>query len=288
MTRSPLIEVRELAGLPPGSVTLLDVRWQLGGPAMYDDYLRGHLPGAVYVDLATDLADPPGDRGRHPLPEPGRFEETMRRSGVRNGKPVVVYDGGSSMSAARAWWLLRYHGHRDVRVLDGGFDAWVEAGGTVERGESDRSARGDFVSDPGQMPVVEADQVLDVARTGVLIDARSGERYRGESEPIDPVAGHIPGAVNLPSTENLTADGRFRTAEELRAEYQAAGSHAGVVGAYCGSGVTAAQTVLVLDLLGVPAALYPGSWSEWVTDPARPVATATASDPNYESKPETS
>lgn len=273
MTPGPLIEVPELVALPPGSVTLLDVRWQLGGPPGYDDYLRGHLPGAVYVDLATDLADPPGDGGRHPLPEPGRFEEAMRRSGVRNEAPVVVYDGRTSMAAARAWWLLRYHGHRDVRVLDGGYDAWVEAGGSIEGGDADRPAPGDFIAEPGNMPVLEADQVLDVASTGVLLDARSAERYRGEIEPVDPVAGHIPGAVNLPATRNLQADGTFRQPGELRAEYATPGSDSGVVGAYCGSGVTAAVTVLALDVLGVPAALYPGSWSGWVTDRGRPVAT---------------
>jgi thiosulfate/3-mercaptopyruvate sulfurtransferase len=182
---------------------------------------------------------------------------------------VVVYDDWAGQAAARGWWLLRHHGHPDVRVLDGGWTAWREAGGEVESGEV-APAEGDFRPGPGAMPVVEADRVLDVP---VLVDARAPERYRGETEPIDPVAGRIPGAVNVPTTTNLAADGRFRDPGQLRALYEAAGVplDGTEVAVYCGSGVTAVHDLLALELAGVRATLYPGSWSGWITDPARPV-----------------
>jgi thiosulfate/3-mercaptopyruvate sulfurtransferase len=255
------------------SVTVLDVRYRMGEPQGYDDFLAGHVPGAAYVDLETALADPPGERGRHPLPEEARFEGDMRRAGVRMDRPVVVYDDWGGRAAARAWWLLRFHGHPQVHVLDGGWPAWVAAGGDAESGTVTPEP-GDFaVSAEKGSPVVDADSVLDV---GVLVDARADERYRGEVEPIDPVAGHIPGAVNVPTEQNLDGDGRFRSAEELRATYAAVGASAGAaqVAAYCGSGVTAAHDVLAMEVAGIRAALYPGSWSEWITDPERPVATS--------------
>ncbi len=261
-----------------GSVTLLDVRWRLGGPPGHEEFLLGHIPGAAYVALETDLADPPGHHGRHPLPDQDRFTRAMRRSGVSNGRPVVVYDAVAGTSAARCWWLLRYYGHPDVRVLDGGWTTWVDAGGAVEAGEP-AVASGDFTASPGHMPVVDADEALRIARDGVLVDARAPERFRGESEPIDPVAGHIPGAVNVPTSSNLVGSshrraGEFKAVEDLRADYRDAGVDLGrPVGVYCGSGVTATHDVLALELLGVGAALYPGSWSEWVNDPGRPVAT---------------
>jgi thiosulfate/3-mercaptopyruvate sulfurtransferase len=273
---SPLISPGRLRQRLP-EVTVLDVRWQLGGPPGHADYLRGHVPGAVYVDLESDLADPPGDRGRHPLPDPGRFARAMRRCGVRGDRTVVVYDAVQGTSAARCWWLLRYHGHRDVLVLDGGYDWWVREGGPVEQGDVAAPA-GDFRASPGQLPVLDAAGAARVAREGVLVDARAGERFRGEVEPVDPVAGHIPGAVSVPAARNLVGpgarEGTVRQREELAGEYQAAGVRPGTeVGVYCGSGVTAAHDVLALHLLGTEAALYPGSWSEWVTDPGRPVAT---------------
>ncbi|MDX6325459.1 MAG: thiosulfate/3-mercaptopyruvate sulfurtransferase [Nocardioidaceae bacterium] len=268
--------------------SLLDVRWQLGrsdGRAAYD---AGHLPGAAYVDLEADLADPAGSRGRHPLPDPARFGEAMRRCGVRRARPVVVYDDVGGSSAARAWWLLRFHGHPDVRVLDGGWSWWQRLGGPVDHGAV-QPAYGDFEPDPGRLPVLDADAAGRMGSVGVLIDARAPERFRGEVEPIDPVAGHIRGAVNVPAAQNLVAHGpragRFKSVEALRATYAAALDRArdrdaghdsggtGGVGVYCGSGVTAAHDALALDLLGVEAAVYAGSWSEWVTDPRRPVAT---------------
>ncbi|WP_227463518.1 sulfurtransferase [Nocardioides lijunqiniae] len=271
-TPSPLIstsELRDLLAEDHAGPTLLDVRYRMGGPSGPDVYAAGHLPDAVYVDLDADLASPPGAGGRHPLPDPAAFEQAMRRVGVSSGRPVVVYDDWSAHAAGRAWWLLRLHGHPDVRVLDGGLSAWVADGGPVVRG-SVAPEPGDFTraESPG-MPVVDADRVLDVE---VLVDARAAERYRGEVEPVDPVAGHVPGAVNVPTSCNLADDGRFRSAEELRAVYAAVGAVPGAdVAVYCGSGVTATHDVIAMELAGVTAALYPGSWSGWVADPSRPV-----------------
>ncbi|MCW2792745.1 MAG: Thiosulfate sulfurtransferase [Nocardioides sp.] len=267
----PLISVDELRAAL-ADVTVLDVRYRMGGPPGAGEFAAGHVPGAAYVDLDADLAAPPGPGGRHPLPATGDFERAMRRVGVSGSRPVVVYDDWSAHAAGRAWWLLRYHGHPDVRVLDGGWAAWRRAGGPVETGETDPEA-GDFVAAPGGMPVVDADGVPDVA---VLVDARAGERYRGEVEPVDPVAGHVPGAVNVPTAANLTEDGLFRSPHELRELYAEVGAtrergEAGDVAAYCGSGVTAVHDIIAMELAGVRAALYPGSWSGWITDPSRPV-----------------
>jgi thiosulfate/3-mercaptopyruvate sulfurtransferase len=276
----PLIDVpsaaRELSGTDPP--VLLDVRWRLGGPPGIGRYRAGHLPGAVFVDLDTDPAGPPGTGGRHPLPDPGTFQAAMRRAGVRAGHLAVVYDDGDSTIAARAWWTLRYFGHDLVQVLDGGYRAWVAAGLPVTTGEPPAGA-GDFTAVPGHLPVLDAAGAAEVARSGVLLDARAGERYRGETEPVDPVAGHIPGAVSAPTAANVSADGRFLPPPELRERFTSLGVPAGTdvaireVGAYCGSGVTAAHEVLALALAGIPAALYVGSWSGWVADTSRPVAT---------------
>jgi thiosulfate/3-mercaptopyruvate sulfurtransferase len=257
----------------PGPV-VLDVRWQLGGPPGLDSYRRGHVPTAVFTDLDRDLAGPPGPGGRHPLPEPAAFQAAMRAAGVGQDRAVVVYDDGDATIAARGWWTLRYYGHENVRVLDGGYRAWVGAGHAVTQDDPD-PAPGDFTARPGHMPVLDAAGAQATARTGRLLDARSAERYRGETEPIDPVAGHIPGAVSAPTIGNVNADGTFAGAAELAARFAALGVTAGgpAVGAYCGSGVTAAHEVLALALAGVPAALYVGSWSNWVADPDRPVAT---------------
>jgi thiosulfate/3-mercaptopyruvate sulfurtransferase len=260
-----------VTAIPPGA-TVLDVRWELGGPPGWPQYLQGHIPGAAFVDLESALAGPPGDGGRHPLPAEDAFGSAMRAAGVRADRSVVVYDGGASMAAARAWWLLRYFGHRDVSVLDGGFSGWLAAGHAIERGAA-AAEPGDFVPRPGGMPLLDADGAAAVARAGVLLDARAPARFRGEQEPIDPVAGHIPGAVNLPGTELLRLEGGLLGAEGLRARFEAAGVRDGVlVGAYCGSGVTAALEVLALSVAGFDAALYVGSWSDWIRDPSRPVA----------------
>ena len=257
----------------PGPV-VLDVRWQLGGPPGIDTYRRGHVPTAVFTDLDRDLAGPPGPGGRHPLPEPAAFQAAMRAAGVRRGRAVVVYDDGDSTIAARGWWTLRYYGHQDVRVLDGGYRAWVSAGLAVTQAEPG-PAPGDFTARPGHMPALDAAGAQATAQAGRLLDARSAERYRGETEPVDPVAGHIPGAVSAPTIGNVTADGTFAGPAELAARFAALGvtRDGPAVGAYCGSGVTAAHEVLALALAGVPAALYVGSWSNWVADPDRPIAT---------------
>ncbi|SBT53568.1 sulfurtransferase [Micromonospora auratinigra] len=255
--------------------TLLDVRWRLTGPPGRDDYAAGHLPGAVFVDLDTELCGRPGPAGRHPLPDPAALQAALRTAGVRAGHPVVVYDGGDGMSAARAWWTLRWAGHRAVRVLHGGFPAWVAAGLPVGT-DVPTPPSGDVTVAPGALPVLDAGEAarLAAADPGVLLDVRAAPRYRGEAEPVDPVAGHVPGAVSLPAPEYVT-DGRFPGAEALRERFAAAGVTGDApVGAYCGSGVTAAQAVLALHLAGrTDAALYVGSWSNWVADPDRPVAT---------------
>jgi thiosulfate/3-mercaptopyruvate sulfurtransferase len=264
-----------LMGEIPPAATVLDVRWSLGGPPGRDLYLEGHIPGAVYVDLDTELAAPAGAGGRHPLPSAEVFGEAMRAAGVSGSRPVVVYDAGNSVAAARAWWLLRYFGHPDVSVFDGGFGGWLAAGLAIER-DVPRVEPGDFVPHAGGMPLLDAGAAAAVARDGVLLDARAPERFRGDSEPIDPVAGHIPGAVNLPGDDLVDASGRFLDADTLRERFGGAGAHAGVaVGAYCGSGVAAAHEVLALEVAGIPAALYVGSWSEWISDPGRPVATGS-------------
>jgi len=275
-----LIDVHELDATvrsgSPQRLVLLDVRWRLGGPPPAEMYASGHLPGAVAVDLDRDLAAPVGDgaRGRHPLPEPEALQEALRRWGINEDSRVVAYDETDGTSAARAWWLLRWAGLEDVRVLDGGIAAWTAAGLPLTTDlPSPRS--GNVVVRPGAMPVLDAEGAAAlIAGGGVLLDGRAEARYRGEVEPVDPVAGHIPGARSAPTGDNVDASGRFLGAKQLRKRFAGFGVEPGrAVGAYCGSGVTAAQEVLALHLAGVPAALYAGSWSEWVADPSRPVET---------------
>ncbi len=251
---------------------MLDVRWELATGADHRAYLQAHIPGAVFADLDLQFADPPGERGRHPLPRAERFAAEMRSLGVSAGRDVVVYDAATSMAAARAWWVLCYFGHPDVKVLDGGLAAWLADGRPVTA-DVPTVAPGDFVSRPGGMPRLDADQLARVVADGVLIDARAPERFRGDSEPLDPVAGHIPGAVNRPASHSMGPEGRFLKSGKLRAAFELLGVDQAVpVGVYCGSGVTAAHEVLALELAGFRASLYPGSWSEWITDPARAVA----------------
>jgi thiosulfate/3-mercaptopyruvate sulfurtransferase len=274
----------------PQPPVLLDVRWRLAGPPGIDGYRTGHLPGAQFVDLDRDLAAPPGPGGRHPLPVAGDFQAAMRRAGVSAGRPVVLYDDGDSTAAARGWWLLRYFGHGQARVLDGGYQAWLAAGQPIDQ-ETAAAEPGDFTARPGHLPLLDAAGAGKLARGGVLLDARAAERYRGEVEKVDPVAGHIPGAVSAPTAANVHADGHFLDPAALRARFVELGVRAGagrdmaepgggvagggpvVAGVYCGSGVTAAHEVLAMRIAGLPAALYVGSWSDWITDPAGPVAT---------------
>jgi thiosulfate/3-mercaptopyruvate sulfurtransferase len=254
---------------------LLDVRWALGDDRGHERYLEAHLPGAVFVDLEAELADPPSpDGGRHPLPSLQRLQDTARRWGIRTGDPVVVYDDTGGAAAARAWWLLRWAGLDDVRLLDGGLPAWRRAGGAVEAGEV-RPEPGDVVLTGGGMPTLDlAEAAALPAAGGLLLDARAGERYRGEVEPIDPRAGHVPGAVSAPTTQNLADDGTFLPAAALRERFAGRGAEPGrTVAVFCGSGVTAAHEIAALAEAGIDAALWPGSWSQWSADPARPAAT---------------
>ena len=285
----PLIDADQLAAdLACGTAPILiDIRWKLGEPSEYGHgvYLRGHIPGARYVSLDQDLAEHPeapvGPRGRHPLPDPERFAAAMRAAGVRADLPVVVYDDGDSTQAARAWWLLRHHGHPGVRVLDGGFAAWRAAGRTVEEGEPQtQAAEGDFrASGDGLFTVLDHDGAAAVAAHGTLLDARAGARYRGETEPIDPAAGHVPGAVSAPTAENVAADGRFLAPGELAERFAKLGvmpEHEAEVAVYCGSGVTATHEILAMAVAVIDpetVALYEGSWSGWASDSSRPVAT---------------
>jgi thiosulfate/3-mercaptopyruvate sulfurtransferase len=260
-----------MAELP--DVIVIDVSYTLGGPPGIENYTAGHIPGAYYVDLDAELAGPPGPGGRHPLPSASVVEAALRRCGVSETSRVVVYDQATSLSAARAWWIFRYFGLPDVLVLDGGLAAWRSVGGDVVT-DVPADAAGTFTAVPGHLPVLDADGAAAVAELGVLIDVRTAERYAGENEPIDPVAGHIPGAVNTPAAGLFEPDGRFRPAAELRDLFAAAGADpATEVGTYCGSGVTAAQAALALAEAGVDAVVYVGSWSDWITDPARPIAT---------------
>ncbi|GAA3682473.1 sulfurtransferase [Arthrobacter ginkgonis] len=279
---SPLIAAGALADrLAVGEPTvLLDVRWALGDPHGRDKYLAGHLPGAVYADLDTELAaSATPEAGRHPLPEPEAFARAVRRWGVREGEAVVAYDAGGGLAAARAWWLLRHAG-LEAYMLDGGLTAWTEAGLPVEAGDVE-PAEGTADAGWGHLPVAE---IGDVATwPGTLLDARAAERYRGETEPVDPRAGHIPGARSAPTTENLDASGCFLPADALRGRFAALGIGSAAeqegapggmpVAVYCGSGVTAAHQIAALAAAGIDAALYPGSWSQWSADPARPAAT---------------
>ncbi|MGV0812705.1 sulfurtransferase [Mycolicibacterium boenickei] len=257
-------------------VTLLDVRWTLAEPDGEQAYLAGHLPGAVYVSLDDELTDHRiTGRGRHPLPSGPDLQAAARRWGVRRGVPTVVYDDWNRAGSARAWWVLTAAGIDDVRILDGGLAAWSAAGEALQSGPvtpqpGDVEVRHDDLY-RGARRTLTAEQAL--AGVGVLLDARAPERFRGDVEPVDPVAGHIPGAVNLPSTQLLSADGTLVADARLRALLADRGVTGGAdVGAYCGSGVTAALTVAGLAAAGVDAALFPGSWSEWASDPARPVA----------------
>lgn len=264
-------------------VVLLDVRWKLGDPYGREQYLDAHLPGAVYVDLETELAAVPSpEHGRHPLPRVADLQVAVRRWGLRTGDLCVAYDDAGGTSAARAWWLLRWAGVDDVRLLDGGLAAWRAAGGPVERGEV-TAEPGDIELVPRRLPVIDIDDVAEFTADGILLDARAAERYRGEIEPVDPRAGHIPGAVSAPTTDNLDDGGRFRTASELRERFAELGVDGRrPVGVYCGSGVTAAHEVAALAVVGIEASLYPGSWSQWSADPDRPAATVVRTDPEQD------
>lgn len=274
----PLMAVPALAArFDAGQRTvLLDVRWALGDPHGREHYLEAHLPSAVFVDLATELAAPAAAaRGRHPLPPASEFQAAARRWGINNGDVVVAYDNSGNMAAARAWWMLRNAGFPTVYLLDGGLAAWQDAGLPLESGSVD-AVPGDVSLAGAGMPAIDKATAAGWAQTGILLDARAGERYRGEFEPIDPRAGHIPGALSAPTTENVDHAGRFLPASELRRRFEDLGIHDDMpVAVYCGSGVTAAHQVAALEIAGFKASLYPGSFSEWSNHPELPVATGS-------------
>jgi thiosulfate/3-mercaptopyruvate sulfurtransferase len=272
-----LISAAELADLIQAGepATLLDVRWRLDEPDGRPAYLQGHLPGAVYVSLEEELSDHTiTGCGRHPLPSGRSLEAAARRWGIQQDGLVVTYDDWNRAGSARAWWMLTAAGLANVRILDGGLAAWRSAGGSLETGPA--------VPQPGNVTVLHDDlysgslPTLTAAQSGAgsvtLLDARAPERFRGDVEPVDAVAGHIPGAKNVPSGAVLTGDGTFLDRGALNQLLSDRGiDHRGPVGAYCGSGVTAAITVAALATVGCEAALFPGSWSEWSSDPTRPV-----------------
>ena len=277
--RKSLIQAGELAALleSKSDTVLLDVRWALGDAHGREHYEAGHLPGALFVDLETELSAPPSPAaGRHPLPDAHDFAASARAWGINEESTVVLYDGTGGLAAARGWWLLRHAGAADVRVLDGGVQGWEAAGHRLETG-TNTAAPGNARLGWGHMPVIGVDAAAAFPARGILLDSRAAERYRGEVEPIDPRAGHIPGARNRPTTENLDADGHLLAPGELAAALAELGVQTGAgaqaVAAYCGSGVTAAHQVLALETIGVHAALFPGSWSQYSSDAARPAAT---------------
>jgi thiosulfate/3-mercaptopyruvate sulfurtransferase len=252
--------LRERLGDP--GLRVVDCRYKLGEPGAGEQLWRaGHIPGAAFLDLDRDLAAEPGERGRHPLPEPAAFEAAARRAGIGPNTLVVAYDEAAEGGAARLWWLLRHFGHERVAVLDGGLRGWRDAGGPLRAGVEDVEP-GAFAARPREG---DTRQSAELAAPGTLpLDARAPERYRGEVEPIDAVAGHIPGAANLPFAE-LAPEGRFLPPDELRARFEGVGAAPGrELVAYCGSGVTACVLVLAAEIAGLePVRLYPGSWSEW-------------------------
>lgn len=271
---SPLVRVDELvAELSAGApVRLLDVRWRLNQPEGRPDYLAAHLPGAVYVDLERELARPGRpEEGRHPLPERADLEASARRWGLRTGDRVVAYDDNDGVAAARAWWMLRRHGV-DVRVLDGGFRAWIAAGLRVER--SDRAVRpGDVALAASDAGTASIDDAARAPRAGVLVDVRAPQHYRGQVPGVDPVAGHVPGAVNIPTVSHIGPDGLLRSAAEIRATLAGHGIAPGVdVVVYCSSGIPSMHSALAFAVAGIEPRVFVGSWSQWARSPGRPVA----------------
>jgi thiosulfate/3-mercaptopyruvate sulfurtransferase len=268
LTFGPLVDagwLREHLGDP--DLRVIDFRWYLLGRKGPDEYARGHIPGALFVDLEEVTGKEGG--GRHPLPTAEQFERTMRNAGVSGSTRVVVYDDAGASVAARLWFLLGYFGHRNQAVLDGGIGAW---GGPLDTTPTAVARPGDFVAEkPDTSRVLSHEEVSRVSGVPV-IDARAGERYRGEKEPVDPKAGHIPGALSAPFTENVTGEGRFKSPDELRRRYEDLGADRGAV-FYCGSGVNASQHLLAMAIAGLPGArLYAGSWSDW-SNRDLPVAT---------------
>ena len=257
-------------GRPP---ILLDIRFRHGQHDRRFAYLDGHIPGAIYVDLQHDLAgEPGGTRGNRPLPTLEALQRGARAWGLRQDSEVVVYDDDHGLQAGRAWWTLRWGGVQSVRLLDGGLDAWVRAGLPLST-EIPTPVPGDIVLGGGGLPLISADEAVAMVSSSALLDSRGTVNYRGRvTPPGEPGSGHIPGAINLPTPENLDDLGMLRDADALRQRFNAVGVDGSkLVGVYCGGGVSAAHQIAVLATLGIAGALYPGSWSAWSADPARPV-----------------
>jgi thiosulfate/3-mercaptopyruvate sulfurtransferase len=284
-TPGPLLDVAELERLLRGDEcahpVVLDLRWQLNKPSKLPDYQRAHIPGAVFVELEAVFSGPRragGSGGRHPMPDADDVQRAMRAAGVDDDSAVVCYDQGDQLAAARAWWVLRYLGAPGVRVLDGGFGAWSAAGLPVVAGDERAHRRGSFTARPGSRRLISADDVPALAARSRLLDARTAKRYAGQGETVDRVAGHIPGARSSPAAAGLDRSGRMRPPYDLLAQFAEQGITPGDdVGVYCGSGVSACTVALALAVAGVTddAAVYVGSWSDWISDPNRPVATGS-------------
>lgn len=257
-------------------IVLLDIRFSPNGPDLRPEYEAGHIPGAVFVDLGTQLSRPgEGTEGRRPLPHPEAIEETIRALGIDEHTRVVVYDNNNGLSAGRGWWVLTWAGVPNVRLLDGGYAAWLRAGGAVSTTEPEPRAKSQFVAKAGQLPTIDIDEAAAFPSHGILLDARGSAAYDGSREDKSLAkSGHIPGAIDAGTRLNLDDTGLLRPEAELRKRFDDLGVGNGKsVGAYCGGGVAAAHEVLVLKTLGIDAALFVGSWSAWVADANRPVAT---------------
>lgn len=274
---SHLIDVTELSALQDSGVgvRVLDVRWRLDRPEGRPEYLLGRIPRAVYVDLERELASPGHpESGRHPLPSREQLQTTARRWGISRGDVVVAYDDNDGIPSARLWWLLRTRGV-DVRVLDGGLRAWIQSGRRLDTGDF-APAAGDVVltdDDPG---VATIDDAARAPVDGVLVDVRAPQHYRGVAPSVDPIGGHVPGAVNLPAVTHIAADGRLKSAAEIRAAAASVGVEPEVpVIIYCSSGIASTHSALALSEAGIESRVFPGSWSQWSRSPGRPVAVGT-------------
>lgn len=268
-------ELQALISADTANLRVLDVRWRLDNPDGRPAYRQGHIPGAVYVDLDTELAEHgrPATEGRHPLPGLETLQRAARRWGLNHGDTVVVYDDMRNTSSARAWWLLRHAGVQDVRVLDGALPGWAAASYPLETDEVSPEP-GSITLEYGQLPALSIEEAAGFPTHGTLLDVRAAERYRGEVEPMDPRPGHIPGALNAPTTENVDEHGRLHSSEALRERFISLGvDPEKPVASYCGSGINGAHSTLALELAGFEAVLYPGSFSEWSNNYDRPVIT---------------
>jgi thiosulfate/3-mercaptopyruvate sulfurtransferase len=277
MSHDILITAEQLRTLVEtnAKVVILDASFDLMDPdAGERSYREAHIPGAIHVHLDRDLSAPKtGLNGRHPMPTREAFAQTVGRWGIGDTTQVVAYDRQGAMYAARVWWMLRWLGHESVALLDGGLAAWQKAGGAIESAVPTLQARDAYPIKPSLVPTIDADALATLLGRVRLIDARAGERFRGEVEPIDKQAGHIPGALNRFFKDNLDADGRFKPAAALRAEWSPLVTGEAPVVQQCGSGATACHNIFAMQLAGLgTSTLYPGSWSEWSSDPSRPVA----------------